>query len=263
MSGRAPTDRAVRMRRKGMHITNAVGAVTEITLLILRSALWVGFTTAGTALNMWGALALLLLITPESVWGYIATMFGAAVAGCLGGGVISFGQVLALRRWLDGAASLGSFLSTVLASSLALATGTSAGWWAHIAAGDLAGVFVGLVAYGPVFGFVQRPMVDFLARHSLLWVPVNAAASVLGAMAMLAAFDVSGGRRDMLQLRYAGIVYSLVTGVAFLCMTRQTRRAMSASHTAKIQVATVYGAPCTTGARPRICHAATAQPQCE
>jgi hypothetical protein len=45
----------------------------------------------------------------------------------------------------------------MLASPLALATGTSAGWWEHNVAGDQAGAFVGLAAYGSDFGFVQRP----------------------------------------------------------------------------------------------------------
>jgi hypothetical protein len=136
--------------------------------------------------------------------------------------------VLALRRWLDGVASLASFLSTVLASSAALAVGTGAGWWVHTLAGELPGALAGLVLYGVVFGFLQRPMVDYMADRSLLWVPVNAAASVLGAITMLAAFDVSGGRRDTLQFRYVGIVYAILTGVAFLWMTRRTRRALAA-----------------------------------
>jgi hypothetical protein len=84
-------------------------------------------------------------------------------------------------------------------------------------------------------------VVDYLARLSLLWVTANAVASVLGAVAVLAAFDVSGGR-DMLQFRYTGVVYSLVVGTAFLWMTRQARRAMSDPCTAKDQVAIPYGA---------------------
>ncbi len=199
----------------------------EIALAVVRSVLWVGFTTAGIALNIWAALVLLLLLTPSNVWGYAAVVFGAAVLGCAGGVLIGIGQVLALRRWLDGAASLGSFLSTVLASSGALTVGTGAGWWVHTVAGDLAGALTGVIAYGTVFGFVQRPMLDYMARHSLLWVPVNAVSSVLGAMAVLAAFDISGGSRDMLQFRYAGIAYSLVTGAAFLWLTRHARRTLA------------------------------------
>jgi hypothetical protein len=202
----------------------------EIALAVVRSALWVGFTTAGTALNIWAALLLLLLITPNNVWGYAAGVFGAAVVGCAGGLLIGIGQVLALRRWLDGAASLGSFLSTVLASSGALSVGTGAGWWAHSVSGDLAGALTGVIAYGTVFGFVQRPMLDYMAPHSFLWVPVNAISALLGAMAVLAAFDISGGRRDMLQFRYAGIAYSLVTGAAFLWLTRHTRKTMAVRH---------------------------------
>jgi hypothetical protein len=121
-------------------------------------------------------------------------------------------------------------LSTVLASSAALTVGTGAGWWVHTVAGDLAGALTGVIAYGTVFGFVQRPMIDYMARHSLLWVPVNTVSSVLGAMAVLAAFDISGGTRDMLQFRYAGIAYSLVTGAAFLWLTRYTRRTMAVRH---------------------------------
>ena len=201
--------------------------VAESALIIVRSALWVGFTTAGIALNMWGALMLLLLLTPSNVWAYLATVFGAVIVGCIGGVLTGMGQVLALRRWLDGAATLGSFLSTVLASSAALGVGTGVGWWMHTVAGDLAGVIMGLVAYGSVFGLIQRPMVDYMARYSLLWVPINAAAAILGAMALLAAFDVSGGRRDTLQFRYVGLVYAIVTGISYLWMTRQTRRAMA------------------------------------
>lgn len=199
----------------------------ELILLALRALLWVGFTAAGTALNMWVAVVLLLLVAPGSFWGYLILGLGAGLAGVMGGALIGFGQVLALRRWLDGAASLGSFFSTVLASSTALASGAMAGWWVYISAGDLAAVFAGVAVYGCVFGLIQRPMLDYMARHSLLWVPVNVVASILGALAMLAAFDVSGGRREMLQFRYAGIVYSLVVGAAFLLMTRETRRAMA------------------------------------
>jgi hypothetical protein len=83
------------------------------------------------------------------------------------------------------------------------------------------------VVYGCVFGLIQRPMLDYMAPHSLPWVPVNVVASILGALALLAAFDVSGGRRDMLQFKYAGIVYSLLVGAAFLWLTRETRRAMA------------------------------------
>lgn len=212
----------------------------EVALMILRTMLWIGFTALGTALNMWGAVVLLLLITPGNFWGYLGTILGAAVIGCVGGMIIGFGQVLALRRWLDGAASLGSFFSTVLASSSSLAAGTAAGWWVHTVAGDLIGALAGLVIYGCVFGFIQRPMVDYMARHSLLWVPVNAAASVLGAMGMLAAFDVSGGRRDMLQFRYAGVAYALVAGAAFIWMTRWTRRAMADRRTVNGDTTTPY-----------------------
>lgn len=70
-------------------------------------------------------------------------------------------------------------------------------------------------------------MIDYISRRSIRWVPVNAAASVLGAVAMLAVFDVSGGRREMLQFRYAGTVYALVVGAAFLWMSRETRKAMA------------------------------------
>jgi hypothetical protein len=198
-----------------------------LILLVVRALLWIGFTAAGIALNMWGAVVLLLLVAPGSFWGYLILGLGAGLAGVMGGAVIGLGQVLALRRWLDGAASLGSFFSTVLASSTALASGAVAGWWVYTSAGDLAGVFTGVSVYGCVFGLIQRPMLDYMARHSLLWVPVNVVASILGAMALLAAFDVSGGRRDMLQFRYAGIVYALVVGAAFLWITRETRRAMA------------------------------------
>lgn len=95
--------------------------------MILCTALWVGFTALGTALNLWGAVVLLLLIDPGNFWGYLGVLLGVLVMGCIGGTIIGFGQVLALRRWLDGAASLGSFLSTILASAAALATGTAAG----------------------------------------------------------------------------------------------------------------------------------------
>jgi hypothetical protein len=204
--------------------------LAEIAMMLVRSALWLGFTTIGTALNIWGAVVLLLLIAPGNIWAYVATLFGTAIVGCIGGAITGFGQALALRRWLDGAASLGSFLSTVLASSSALATSTGAGWWMHNVAGDLAGLLVSLVTYGSLFGFVQRPMVDYMAQHSILWVFANAAASVLGATAMLAAFDISGGRHDALQFRYAGIAYAIVTWAAFLWMTRQSRSAMAAQH---------------------------------
>src|SRR5438128_1448766 len=103
----------------------------EVALMILRTTLWIGFTALGTALNMWGAVVLLLLITPGNVWGYLGTVLGAAITGCIGGMIIGFGQVFALRRWLDGATSLGSFLTTILASASALATGTTARWWLH------------------------------------------------------------------------------------------------------------------------------------
>ena len=76
-------------------------------------------------------------------------------------------------------------------------------------------------------------MLDYLVRNSLLWVLANAAAAVLGALAMLAAFDVSGGRRDTLQFKYVGVVYALVTGVAFLWMTRETRKALAAERDAR------------------------------
>ncbi len=201
--------------------------LAEIVLLVLRSALWAGSTAVGIALNMWGAAVLLLLLAPANFWAYFLLLSGAAVIGFVGGMVISFGQVLALLRWLDGAASLGSFLSTALASALALAVGTGAGWWVHTVAGDLAGGFAGLVIYGSVFGFVQRPMLDYMSNRSILWVPANAVASVLGALAVLAAFDASGGRREMLQFKYAGIAYALVVGVAFLLMTRQTRTVLA------------------------------------
>jgi hypothetical protein len=204
----------------------------ELILLVVRALLWIGFTAAGTALNMWGAVVLLLLVAPGSFWGYLILGLGTGLAGVMGGAVIGFGQALALRRWLDGAASLGSFFSTVLASSTALASGAMAGWWVYISAGDLAGVFTGVVVYGCVFGLIQRPMLDYMAPHSLLWVPVNVIASILGALALLAAFDVSGGRRDMLQFRYAGIVYSFVVGAALLWMTRETRRALAQRHLA-------------------------------
>lgn len=231
MRAGAHRKRETGVTRQGSHggrAARAAHAVAELALLIVRSVLWVGFTTAGVALNMWGAALLLLLITPDSLWGYIALTIGAALAGCIGGAVMGMGQVLALRRWLDGVASLASFLSTVLASSAALAMGTGAGWWVHTLAGELPGALAGLMLYGVVFGLLQRPMVDYMADRSLLWVPVNAAASVLGAIAMLAAYDVSGGRRDTLQFRYVGIVYAILTGVAFLWMTRRTRRAMAA-----------------------------------
>lgn len=195
--------------------------------MILRTMLWIGFTALGTALNMWGAVVLLLLIAPSNIWGYLALGLGAALAGGIGGAVAGIGQVLALRRWLDGAASLGSFFSTILASSSALAAAITAGWWVYTSVGDLAGVFTGVAVYGCVFGLMQRPMLDYMSGRSILWIPANALASLLGALTMLAAFDVSGGRRDMLQFRYAGIAYSVVVGAAFLWMTRETRRAMA------------------------------------
>jgi hypothetical protein len=210
-----------------------VRLVREMVLMVLRITLWVGPTALGVSLNMWGAVALLLLVNPGNIWGYFATILGAVVTGCVGGIIIGFGQVLALRRWLDGSASLGSFLSTILASSSALTAGTAIGWWLHTLAGDLVGALSGLLIYGCVFGFIQRPIVDYMSRHSMLWIPVNAAASVLGAMAMLAAFDVSGGRREILQFRYAGVVYSLVVGAAFLWMNHEMRKAVaSRQHTA-------------------------------
>ena len=184
---------------------------------------------------MWAAIVLLLVFAPSNFWGYLAIGFGAAIAGGIGGGIIGFGQVLALRRWLDIPASLGSFFSTVLASSSAVISGTLAGWWLHAVAGDLAGAIAGVIIYGLIFGLVQRPMLDYMSHHPLLWVPVNAVAAVVGAMAVLAAFDVSGGRRDMLQFRYAGLVYSLVVGIAFLWMTRETRKTMSKQRLAKLE----------------------------
>lgn len=215
---------------KTQHADTPGRVLGELALLFVRSLLWVGFTAAGTALNMWGAVVLLLLLAPSNFWGYLVLGFGAALAGGLGGAVVGFGQALALRRWLDGAASLGSFFSTVLASSTALASGTLAGWGAYSSVGDLAGAFFGVVVYGGVFGLIQRPMLDYMTTRSILWIPTNVVASVLGAVTMLAAFDVSGGRRDMLQFRYAGIAYALVVGAAFLWMTRETRRAMAARH---------------------------------
>jgi hypothetical protein len=62
-------------------------------------------------------------------------------------------------------------------------------------------------------------------------------------MAVLAAFDISGGRRDMLQFRYAGITYSLVTGVAFLWLTRHTRRTMAVRHANNTHVAGNHPVP--------------------
>lgn len=221
--------------QKHHHGRPAGQLVGEMLLSIVRTVLWVGFTAAGTALNMWAAVVLLLLFPPSDPWGYLAASVGAAIAGAVGGGIIGFGQVLTLRRWLDTAASLGSFFSTILASSSALIAGTLAGWWVHTAAGDLGGAFAGVVVYGLVFGLIQRPMLDYMSRYSGLWVPLNAIAAVLGAIAVLAAFDVSGGRRDMLQFRYAGLVYSLVVGVAFLWMTRETRKAMSNRRTTDLE----------------------------
>jgi hypothetical protein len=176
---------------------------------------------------MWGAVLLLLVIVPSSIWGYLAVGLGTALVGAVGGAIVGFGQVLALRRWLDGAASVGSFFSTILASSSALVAGTIAAWWVHTSAGDLPGVVTAVVLYGCVFGLIQRPMLDYMAKRSILWIPANALAGVLGAATVLAAFDVSGGRRDMLQFRYAGVAYSLVVGAAFLLMTREIRRAMA------------------------------------
>ncbi len=213
------------------HSARASKQLGELVLIIVRSLLWVGFTATGTALNMWAAILLLLLLNPVNLWGYLAAGFGAALAGSVDGGITGFGQVMALRWWLDGAASLGSFLSTVLASSSALAAGVVAGWWAHTQAGDLAGVLSGVVAYGCVFGLMQRPMLDYMAPRSILWVPVNVAASIVGAVALFAAYEASGSRRDMLQFRYAGLVYSLTVGIAFLRMTRETRKAMAAGRT--------------------------------
>lgn len=233
MRGRAAADNSVRSRGRGTYAAPAAyarrgaKATREIVLVLVRAALWIGFTAAGVALNMWGAVALLLLVTPDSIWGYIALLLGTALAGSLGGAVMGMGQVLALRRWLDGAASLGSFLSAVLASCAALTLGTTIGWWVYRVASDLIGALTGLLVYGSVFGFLQRPMLDYLARNSLLWVPANAIAAVLGALAMLAAFDVSGGSRDTLQFRYVGVVYALVTGIAFTWMTRETPRALA------------------------------------
>src|SRR5438045_2984502 len=136
MTERASGTRGTRITRKGEHAAHAAyaahagrvacaaWAVTEIGLLIVRSALWIGCTAVGVAINIWGAVTLLLLITPGNIWGYIATLLGAALAGSIGGVIMGAGQVLALRRWLDGAASLASFLSTVMASLVALAVGT-------------------------------------------------------------------------------------------------------------------------------------------
>jgi hypothetical protein len=108
-------------------VTRSIGhLVAEIALAVVRSVLWVGFTTAGIALNIWAAFVLLFLVTPGNVWGYAAVVFGAAIVACAGGVLIGIGQVLALRRWLDGTASLASFLSAVLASSAALIVGTGA-----------------------------------------------------------------------------------------------------------------------------------------
>ena len=215
-------------KTKGGHTARRPRRVLgEVFLLVVRSVLWIACTAAGTALNMWGAVVLLLLIAPSSVWGYLALGLGAALAGGIGGAIAGFGQVLALRRWLDGAASLGSFFSTILASSSALAAATTAGWWVYTSAGDLPGVLSGVAVYGCVFGLIQRPMLDYMSGRSILWIPANAVASLLGALTVLVAFDVSGGRRDMLQFRYAGIAYSLVVGAAFLWMTRETRRAIT------------------------------------
>jgi hypothetical protein len=217
----------------------------EVILLVVRYVLWIACTAAGTALNMWGAVVLLLLIAPSNIWGYLALGLGAALAGGIGGAIVGFGQVLALRRWLDGAASLGSFFSTILASSSALAAATTAGWWVYTSAGDLPGVLSGVAVYGCVFGLIQRPMLDYMSGRSILWIPANAVASLLGAITVLAAFDVSGGRRDMLQFRYAGIAYAVVVGAAFLWLTRETRRAVasrppSQRHTAEGYMAEGY-----------------------
>jgi hypothetical protein len=114
MSGRTPADNSVHGRRGSVHVAPAshpargaargaargIGALLEVALLIVRATLWVGFTAAGVAFNIWGAVALLLVLAPESLWGYIALALGAAVVGCAGGVVIGLGQVLALRRWM-------------------------------------------------------------------------------------------------------------------------------------------------------------------
>lgn len=229
-SGQAPpTPRGAQRTQGASHgAARAVRAAREGALLVVRTVLWVGFTAAGVALNTWVAVTLLLLLTPQHPLSYVAIMLGAAVGGCLGGAAIGLGQVLALRRWLDGAASLGSFLSAVLASCAALSLGTTVGWWVYTVAGDLIGGLAGLVIYGSVFGVLQRPMLDYLTRHSLLWVPTNAIAALLGALAMIAGFGISGGSRDTLQFRYVGLVYALVTGIAFLWLTHEVRRALAA-----------------------------------
>ena len=208
--------------------------IGESILLIVRTLLWVGFTTAGMALNMWAAVVLLLM-APSGFWGYLAAAFAAAVTGGISGGVIGFGQVLTLRRWLDTPASLGSFFSTILASSSALISGTLLGWWVHGVAGDLVGAIAGVVIYGLVFGLVQRPMLEYMSHSPMLWVPVNAVAAVLGALSVLAVYDVSGGSREMLQFRYGGLVYSLIVGIAFLWMTRETRMTMSKQRWAMLE----------------------------
>jgi len=102
-----------------------------------------------------------------------------------------------------------------------------------------------VAVYGCVFGLMQRPMLDYMSGRSILWIPANALASLLGALTVLAAFDVSGGRRDMLQFRYAGIAYAVVVGAAFLWMTRETRRVMASGplvqrHTAEGYTAEGY-----------------------
>jgi hypothetical protein len=189
----------------------------------MRALLWTGFTAGGTALNMWASTALLLFFAPSNLWGYLGVAFGALLAGGLGGAITGFGQVLALRKWLNVPASLGSFFSTILASSLALAAGTVCGWW-MTAVGALPGALAGILLYGVVFGLLQRPMLEYLSRRSLLWVLANSAAAVLGVLFMLAVFDLSGSKREMLQFRYCAVAYALVVGVSLVLMTRETRK---------------------------------------
>lgn len=200
-------------------------------LILVRALLWVGFTAAGTGLNIWSSVALLLLFAPSNIWGYFAMAFGALLAGGLGGAVTGFGQALALRRWLNIPASLGSFLGTILASSSALAAGTTGGWWLYSVFGALQGTFGGILIYGAIFGIMQRPMLEYLSRHSIIWVGANCAAAVCGAVSLLAVFDLSGGKRDMLQFRYPAVVYAVITGLALVLITRETRSAMASTPT--------------------------------
>lgn len=234
-----PSSRSRQAPRSGvlpLGRTRITHLLSEAALLLIRSALWVGATTVGTVINAWGALTLLLLLTPSNIWGYLALLVGILLVGAVGGAVTGAGQALALRRWLNGAAAAGSFLSTVLASTVGLAAGTLLGWCLQGVWGETAGALSGLIVYGVVFGLIQSPMVAYVTHRPWVWVPANMAAAVLGALVLLVRFDLSGGRPEMLQFRYIGLIYALVVGIVFLVLSRRVRKSIADSGMGRRQI---------------------------